>query len=557
MIPGFVNLLLALGTTASASVETANYTPRDAAVTSAKTYNSNPVKPSHDSAEENANRVFNAIQSVGRQWGSAIYHNGFSFMPTVMPKGTLIYHGSHSNHTPPGPEWLAFEIEHAENFAVSFKRRHGEPYGPHVPGQKPPSEPAFREDLRRRDGDGSMENTRGYLHTYRANRDLNLLLIDGMSAAKTSMGTLDSQDLLLRENTTKHEGQGGMGEWPRALDICDLVVEWGYDGVVRNEIGFEVIYCDFSTGVDRVSMTRTFVMGEQLGHHMMQDFDWTRAVAERYDGIGGDRLHVDYSSMVSGLFFPINISSLDSDRPDLLRLGSATLGELKDIKQYLKNVATQPRRFTVNWQAVVDMIVSRFAKRLAVMASITVSWRVFIAEIETSTLCWFDAPALPHDASVAGEDALNRTAEAVDRCRKHFLLPATLSQEEWSAEDELIFTSIDVVMRSICQNLFRVRAALLDAAPGSSINDYRIAANGDDNEDLERAVDTGRIVIQELMDSLAWSTWKQAQPCKVDEVLFIAMWPIGDKEDHWNPGCRSIDQIAQTSRTYWEMKRPF
>ncbi|PON10538.1 hypothetical protein C2W62_49540, partial [Candidatus Entotheonella serta] len=34
-----------------------------------------------------------------------------------------MYHGSEANSTPPGPEWLAFEVEHAEAFALSLALR--------------------------------------------------------------------------------------------------------------------------------------------------------------------------------------------------------------------------------------------------------------------------------------------------------------------------------------------------------------------------------------------------------------------------------------------------
>ena len=518
-----------------------------------------PVTPSHNSAKANANLIFNEIHSAGRQWGSSFYHNGFGFFPAVMPKGTLMYHGTHQNYTPPGPEWLAFEIEHAENFGRSFR---GGNRGPRPPGHGGPPENGKhfdenpdpedgREDLRRRDKVG---NFRGYLHVYQATRDLNLLLIDGMSAGKTTMGTLDSQDLVLRENTTKHNEPGHFDEWPRALDICDTVTEWGYDGVVRVEVGFEVIHCNFTNGIDLVSMTRTLMPDEKVGDDELETFEFARAVAERYDGVGGDRLRIDFSSMVSGLFFPINISSTDADRPDLIRLGAAPLSELKDIKSYLQKVATKPRRFTVNWQAVVDLIVSRFSKRLAALASTELPWYYFAGQIDSVTSTWFDAPPLPEDMTLTEK---NRTEEAIDRCRKHYLRPATISQSQWSFEDELIFTSIDTVIETICSDLFLVRSILLDASrsePSHSEPNYRFETPKDDDGDkLKEAVKISRTLVQARMDSLGWTTWKQTQPCQVGEVLFIAMWPMGDKKDHWNPGCRSIDQIRHTDNSYWRM----
>ncbi|TVY64885.1 Uncharacterized protein Focb16_v015752 [Fusarium oxysporum f. sp. cubense] len=189
------------------------------------------IQPGHEYAEERAHMVFNAIHSAGREWGSALYHNGFGFFPATVPEGTMFYHGSRQNVTPTGPEWLAFDIEHAENFARSFKYRPGgrRPVAPiPPPGKKKPDEDKGqtgekedRQELRRRSeyiktgngndpldkvadpkGDDDPVVMRGYFHTYQTNRDLKVLLIDGMSAGKTDMGTLDSQDLVLRENNT-------------------------------------------------------------------------------------------------------------------------------------------------------------------------------------------------------------------------------------------------------------------------------------------------------------------------------------------------------------------
>ncbi|KAH7015565.1 hypothetical protein EDB80DRAFT_341467 [Ilyonectria destructans] len=582
MIPSTASaLLLALGVTLSGA----------SSIPSGK-----PIKPTHESSKENANRIFNAIHSAGRQWGSSLYHNGFSFVPAVMPRGTLVFHGDRNNTVPTGPEWLAFEIEHAEGFAQSHKgtsRRMpptkppggGDPDDPNGPpppprdgdsdGQKSLSgDEETRQELRRRhnghglsggpsnpgggppgDGDDENKNTRGYLQTYQANRDLKLLYIDGMSAGKTTMGTLDSQDLLLRENTTNHN-ERGFDEYPRALDLCDLVGDWGFDGVMRMEAGFEVIYCDFKDGLDLISMTRTMMPEDKVGDNTMGAFQWARAVGERYNGLGGDRIRFDFSSMVSALFFPVNITSSDIDRPDLVRLESVSLDDLRVIKKYLAKVVTQPRRFTVNWQGVIDLIVSRFAQRLSSMAAESLPWQYFIDEVETITATWFDAAPLPEDITLSKRKEINRTADGIDRCRKHFLRPATIARKEWSPEDELIFTSIDTVMENVCSALFSVRELIFDAsssAPASNSNYQAVDIN--DDSGLQQAARIGRTVVQRLMEELGWTTWKQAQPCPAEEVLFIAMWPFGSKNDHWNPGCRSIDGLMQSrgNESYWRM----
>jgi hypothetical protein len=73
---------------------------------------------------------------------------------------------------------------------------------------------------------------------YRTTRPLTrLLYIDGMSKVKTSMGTLDTQDLILR-NDSFRTGRGG---YERARGLCKLGAEWGTEGFIRMEAGFELI----------------------------------------------------------------------------------------------------------------------------------------------------------------------------------------------------------------------------------------------------------------------------------------------------------------------------
>ncbi|KAI6776639.1 hypothetical protein HG530_000584 [Fusarium avenaceum] len=539
------------------------------------------IQPDREYARDRAHMVFNAVHSAGRLWGSALYHNGFGFFPATVPMGTTFYHGSRSNDTPSSPEWLAFDIEHAENFARSFRSRRGRGFPGRPPqtkssngkvigtGEIVPESEEYREELRRRSDDmilstGDMEtdvsdttegddpvNFRGYLHTYQTSRELNVLVVDGMSAGKTSMGTLDSQDLLLRENNTS----GKLDEWDRALDLCKLASEWGLDGFVRAEIGVEIIKCDFGNGLNLDSMIRTELHHKTMGGFRLAMFQWVRAVAERYDGVGADRLRIDFSSMVSGLFFPVNISSTMPERPDLKRLGAATLDELRDIKKYLKDILRQPRRFTVNWQGTADLIINRYSKRLALMAYKSLLLRHFVEEIESATLTWVDAPPTPDDVSVADQEATNRTADAIEQCRIHYLRPALSAKERWSAEDELIYTSFDAVLNMICQTLFSVRSRLLEAS-GSNLTDYRIKGDMDNNAELEKAIEDGRITIQELIDTLGWSIWKKPQPCAPDETSTIAMWPFGTKEDHWHPGCRAIDTVQHPTDTYWDLHLP-
>lgn len=529
-----------------------------------------PIAPNHEAVAANAHRIFNALHSAGRQWGSSILHNGYGFFPAVMPKGTVTYHGTVNQTEPPTvPEWLAFEPEHAENFAVSFQGRR-----PRHPPSPPPdsgtgteaeanagsdadapiragSSGFAEQQPLARPGDDEEIILVGYLHTYRANRDLQLLYIDGLSAAKSDLGTLDSQDLVLRHNETRDGSI--LDDRTRARDICDLIGPWGYDGFVRTEIGFEVVYCDFSNGLDLLSATRTLLIDDKIGDfRSTYVFSWARAVAERYDGLG-DRLRVDFSSMVSGFFFPINISSTRADRPDLIRLGAVPLDELSDIAAYLRAVSHRPRSFTAPWQGVVDLILSRFANRLDLMRREQTPSSHFINDLESATLTYFDAPSFVDDApstSDYSQGGPNKTEDAIYRCVQYHLIAALAHEHEWTPEDRLIHTAVKSVLSYICFNFFYMRSLLLEASQDPAASSYRIN-QGADGEDMEEALSAAKNITRSMVDTLGWPIWKKTRPCAPDQVMFVAMWPFGSPDDHWNPGCRTKEHLNGHPGSYW------
>ncbi|KAL6886091.1 hypothetical protein GGI43DRAFT_418477 [Trichoderma evansii] len=516
-----------------------------------------PIHPNHDSAKANANHIFNAIHSAGRQWGSSLNHNGFGFIPVTLSAGTLLYHGSFSKNPPEDLEWLAFEVEHAENFVRTARHPPKPPKGPPEHGEQPhepssPQKPLGQPEMNDSPDRGSETRTRGYLQTYQTTRDVQLLYVDGSGAAKSPIGTLDSQDYVLFPNSS-WEWHNFPSEIQRAKAMCDMITKWGWAGIMRMEIGYEIIWCDFNTDLQHESSMRSLIPEERLKEEdFLGTYLWTRAVAERYDGLGGDRVKVDFSSMISGFFFPINISNTDPERPDLIRFKAAKEEHRWQIRTYLQKVFAGPRRFNVNWQGVVDMIVTRFSKRLAAMVSAHVSADIFIGELEHTVLTYYEAPSLPGDVTLAADDDdRNKTAEAIDRCAKNYLKPAQLSRQNWTLQDDLIHTALSVVMQHICNDLYVARSILLQVAPDTSTDAYFIDKSINNN-DMDKAVNQSRAIVRNLVDELAWTTWRKPQLCAEDEVLTTVMWPFGNSEDFYNPGCVSFKEITEDRRGYWK-----
>lgn len=523
--------------------------------------------------DPNAFNIFNAVHSALRQWGSSVHHNGMSFFPVTIPEGNIFYHGTHSTERPSRFEWLAFELEHASQFAVSIESTdrdisgkppasdhdaaHGRPnvlslhgrvskvqsqssYQHIIPGADL-QVPLLRGEIKHRatTQNGSFDDlwppaTRGYLHTYRAARPLKLVYIDGMAAAKCQLGTLDSQDYVLLGHSTEVPGSGWNGEAQRAEDLCKLAREWEVDGWIRMEAGFEIIYCDFSegAGLDLLSVRGSPFRNETGsvtdGHYnewlVMGTFEWLRAAATRYHGLPRGRAQIDFSGMVSGFAYDINITNPDLSRQDVPRLVNSTREQRLAIKDRLWEVLQARENKasnSVDWQAIVDIIVARFSDRLRFLAEGPISALYLRSELATLLYPFLDFPE--------DKDSRNST-KPVLRCTDHYFSSATERKASWTPEDRAIFAAVRVVSNTICHDLLKMREIALNTSGTSQ---------GDDE-----AAQRVQVMAKELVTRLGWTTWKHCGGCsEPDQMCHIAMFPFGDVEDHFSPRCKIQDEI--------------
>ncbi|TVY58027.1 Uncharacterized protein LSUE1_G010029 [Lachnellula suecica] len=479
--------------------------------------------PNIASTRENGPRIFNALHSAARQWGSSLKHNGMSFFPARIPANTALYHGTHTSEPVKGMEWLAFEIEHAEMFARSKFGRGPGGGRPGGPGRGPPnSEHAgLSSDAisSKEDENNQPSNSRSYapppmqaayLHTYRTSRELSrLLYIDGMSAGKTTMGTLDSQDIVLRNGSEATEFHG---ETQRAKELCALGVEWGIEGFVRMEAGFELILCNFTDGgLDFVSALQRPGNDQPEAYDELSQFEFMRGLAARYQGITAGRLSLDYSSMVSAFFYPLNLTNPDESRPELPRLESSEdkgIARLRSDLRHVLSVESLESHETIDWQGVVDMIVTRYTDRLQFIVSEHTTRKEVQSEMNF---------LLTHFVDYKDTDI----TAAKKTCTTHYLnsvVPRT-------AQDHLIYEAIRAVSQEICNTLFEVREIILRQEDSASFGNNPKAP------------------VEQLISYLDWTTWLEC-------VCSLAIWPWGSAEDHYNPSCMSTNETAGR-RGYW------
>ncbi|KAJ5006299.1 hypothetical protein K4K48_004121 [Colletotrichum sp. SAR 10_66] len=355
-----------------------------------------------------------------------------------------------------------------------------------------------------------------------------------MSGGKTSMGTLDSQDYLLRGSKTdswadpdssKVRGGGPMGERERAVELCDLVKPWGLYGILRMEAGFEIIMCDFTNGLEQVQAQRRSSSNRRNDRNGgINRLETLRGWAERYQGIGASRTLIDYSSMVSAFFYPVNLTNPNESRPDLPRLSYVSEAELEVIKNHVHEAIESSKavkRSPVDWQGISDLIVGRFADRIEFMAS-TDSSSVLLEEINFILDVFINYP---------GDDGKPDLAEAASLCRTFYLQIMTPSTEA----DRLLYASFKTVTSEICSTLFGVREKL---SSSSQISRSDVKASTE--------------AMRSLMDFLGCSRFKRCTGCGLDEVCFIPMWPMGSKEDYYHPSCKNGSSLHD-GESYWKM----
>ncbi|KAJ3493336.1 hypothetical protein NLG97_g4798 [Lecanicillium saksenae] len=508
-----------------------------------------PLQPTIEMAHARAHHIFRAINNAGRQWGSAMNHNGFSFFPAIVPAGTVLYHGSPSEERPATFEWLAFEHEHAEAFAIDVELVAQDDDGKggnfHASMKDDSGDQKRLGQSKQKKASANGRWTPGYIQTYQATKDLKALYLDGMSGGKTTLGTMDLElYVLYGKKNEDYEDD----EWARAEVICKDITQWGYDGYIRMEVGFEYIHCDFSKDLDLISSLRVHDHQGVISDSSMITFQWARAVAENYDGVGADRLRIDFSSMLSGLLYPLNITTTDPARRDLMRLATAGIPELQRLKVELERISRQPRRFTVNWQAVTESIVRRYANRLAFMASGNITQAYLIDEFETASRSHVAVPEPRSSKAPLSQELLK---EAIERCVSEPLLPATLKKSQWSREDGLIAAALRVVTQDICTVILQSYNALR-AAKFAEISGKGAASS----QHLEKAANRAQQDVRELVATLGWSQWRQLRPCPHHELMFTIMWPFGNREDYFNPGCVPINEIDFSRGSYFRGNFP-
>lgn len=432
--------------------------------------------------------------------------------------GSERHQGGHEEHDRPGPHHFEdgdrprkpcdknHERDHERDHESSeHQRQHLErPLSPSVP----PSSHNDQDVLAPPEDKPDDSNKSGYLHFYRTKHELNLLLIDGMSAGKTTIGTMDSQDYILRSmNTTESPDRGrAFGDYERGAQLCNMTRDdWDnkIDGFIRMEQGFEIILCKFE---DHLAFERAQEVksdGERGRGMRGGGFAMYKAVSDRFHGIGGGRVNVDYESMVSAFTYK-SLDGLFVDSPavegeKLPRLAGQDEIVLKEIKDDVtKMVLSTTSKTDVNWQAVAEMFVQRYAAPLQYLVSRHLSPKAIKTELE--------ALLKPFTTDETTDIELVST-----RC-----IEQVLPGNQWNSS---------LAGRAVKQVGYHVCITLVSAL-------FDLKKHKDDKTKSE---------LQGLVEWLDWPIWRECPSgCAYDERCVLPLWPLVNSiEFRKQPQCKN------------------
>ncbi|GAM91417.1 hypothetical protein ANO11243_094670 [Dothideomycetidae sp. 11243] len=416
-----------------------------------------------------------------RQFGESMHFNGMSLFLAQIPQGTQLYRGTSLPHPVTHLQWLAFEPEHALAVVHALSK----------PGVKQ------------------------YLHTYHTMRPLQMVYIDGQSAAKTTKGVFDVQDLIIRDPTKAPKPPppgslppGALGDSERAEEMCHLAeTTWKgkIDGFIRMQGGFEVILCS------AVRKLRVITIKALSTQAKVDELNYYKAVAARFDGIGDHRVSLDFDRMVSMYAYG-----------DLVYIDKQGFPRVNNRTTWLSMAKTDLTKMTTSfhfssghdWQSIMDMYVSRYSDKIQNFASGHVK-------------------------------DFNRMLEIVDATLEAFIDYSRRDTKRETKDCAEQFWPVDLTSIFVCPTRLSV------AAQASRLVAYRICTTFltvEKMKDPRKAISAFR----KLKKWLDWATFKRCRGCAVDAMCVAPIWPLGTKQDYEQPECRkSLEGLVGGKDSFW------
>lgn len=488
---------------------------------------------------ENSTAIFNIVHGSLKQKNADLNPVGVAFVPAYIPPNTYLYHATSSQEIPDLYEWIAMDYEFSYNFA-GFGRNKARSHGfldkkksrdegpPHLP----------------RKGKGPFKGPRRqlqYLYSFKTTAPLTkLIYLDGASASKNDNGQMDQQ--LILSNQTDINGH--VNEYEAAEKICKWGESFGLQGVIRLEVGFEIIICNFSDSIELVSnvtlnnVTNLLnfpnelpeprnnlekerselidILGAMSGYEHIQ----AGSIADNRE----PRILLDFSRMVT----PINKTWIDPD-PYRRRINSLSFDIKEDILNSLEeNLSLFDFSYEkTDWQLITNRMVDKFGPILVLLNSSLTQFEHLSEEdlrqaLETvsGNLTQYTYNFIRRYSDDTIEDPKMKRQKAMQESINDYVYHTFALTTE---AEKLIYSSVFKIQSVVATHIFDIfdisREILFDLYVEPSENNF---------DKYRKDLLAMKKSSNDLLDTLGWSIFTQCfNKCNWDEVCYIPTWGPG------------------------------
>ncbi|KAK1235380.1 hypothetical protein PQX77_001401 [Marasmius sp. AFHP31] len=446
--------------------------------------------------------VFNTAHSLLQNWPNVRYRNGHALVPGTIPAGTLLYHGRSDPHFPNTSDWTSVDPEHSYLFC--------------------------------RLGDECWHLT------LVATRPLKIVYFDGSSAVKIRGGSMDVQDLLLwgeaRDDKAFSEGE-------RLEMLCrEWARPFGFDGFVRMEMDFEVMLCDMSPkgGLETVSLVKLHTEHTQASRNpeeiKLRNFELIHSSSMHNEYPGETRVKLDLSRLITlydpHLWLPQFPSSPYRGQEKWDHRAANPGIDVNAFRLRVKEVleveppSTSTQGSSVDWSALMNVIVRRYGKRLEVLRYILDSasnledaFTKAFAQLEVMLMPYLLDDAIPDTRNTESTLNLGRIYDLCSTSHTSYILRTERISERLTKSEQLLLASIRTTSKEICRVLvnawgvgFLARSTDPEKSGHISIPDIIVTWQAD---------------VTRLMEWLDWSMWVKCKPaCGDEELCYLPTWPF-------------------------------
>ncbi|KAF8834309.1 hypothetical protein BDN67DRAFT_976107 [Paxillus ammoniavirescens] len=463
----------------------------------------------HPNPNATGHLVFETVNSLLQHWPNTRMRNGHTMVPGTIPKGTLLYHGTSQNELPPGPEWTATDPEHSVLFC----------------------------------GGDSGE---GCWHiTLATTRPLKVVYFDGSSAAKVEHGSMDAQDLI---------AWGASRPWwiyeeiQRIQDLCKWGRDYDVDGFVRMEMDFELMLCNFTSGVRVVSSLNLASVrpprGNQtlLGPPALLKFEGMYAGSWHNHFPGEIRVQLDLAGLVSFYdtqlvpsLVPIRAGQERWDH----RVQNTSSEDILAVKARLVEALTRPKGIStgIDWMTLVRVIVDRYAGRLELVQSLlttpatdsdTVLDLTRKTQVQLRTML---TPYVLHSAVPSTEIELDWAVPIFKLCATTHTSSIQFDLPFMTPSEQLILQAIRDTTREICRVVTKMWVSGVLVGVDERLNPKALP----NVVEVTNLMNAWRSDVNRLMKWLDWNVWVKCKPaCGSEEMCYLPTWPVGFPWPDWD-----------------------